>query len=67
LNLSLSPTNTLVFNWTSSTAGYLLQANASLGATNWVTLSNAPVTAGSNNQIALPTPGGNQFYRLTLP
>jgi hypothetical protein len=68
LNLSLSPTNTLVFTWTGSTAGFLLQANASLGTTNWVTLTNAPVTAGSSNQIVLPTPiTSSQFYRLTLP
>ena len=67
LNLSLSSSNTLVFTWTDSTAGFLLQANASLGTTNWVTLTNAPVTAGSSNQIVLPTPASNQFYRLTLP
>jgi hypothetical protein len=67
LNLSLSPTNTLVFTWTEPTAGYLLQANASPSTTNWVTLTNAPVTVGSSNQIVLPTPSSNQFYRLTLP
>lgn len=67
LNLSLSPTNTLVFAWTSGTAGVLLQANASLGTTNWVTLTNAPVTVGSSKQIVLPTRTGNLFYRLTLP
>jgi hypothetical protein len=67
LNLTLSPTNTLVFAWTAATTGYLLQANASLSATNWVTLTNATLTVGSSNQIVLPTPASNQFYRLTLP
>jgi hypothetical protein len=67
LSLNLSPTNTLVFTWTDPTSGYLLQANASLIATNWVSLTNAPLTVGSSNQIVLPTPGSNQFYRLTLP
>jgi len=67
LNLSLSPTNTLVFTWTSSTNGYVLQANASLGTTSWVTLTNAPVTIGSSNQIVLPAPASNLFYRLNLP
>jgi hypothetical protein len=65
LSLNLSPANTLVFSWTASTAGYLLQANASLFTTNWVTLTNAPVTVGSTNQIVLPAPAGTQFYRLT--
>jgi hypothetical protein len=67
LNLSLSPTNTLVFAWPSATNGYLLQANAALGTTNWVTLTNAPVTVGSSKQIVLPTQAGKLFYRLTLP
>jgi len=67
LNASLSPTNGLVFAWTSSTNGFVLQANASLDTTNWVTLTNAPVTVGSNSQINLPAPVSNLFYRLTLP
>jgi hypothetical protein len=68
LNLSLSSSNTLVFTWTGSTAGFLLQANTSIGTTNWVTLTNVPVTAGSSNQLVLPIPTTNsQFFRLTLP
>jgi hypothetical protein len=64
LSLGLSPGNTLVFAWSGPTNGYVLQANASLGTTNWVTLTNTPVTVGSNSQIVLPTPTGTQFYRL---
>ncbi len=45
----------------------LLQANASLGTTNWVRLTNAPVTVGSSNRIVMSTPASNLFYRLTLP
>ncbi|HUD46027.1 MAG TPA: hypothetical protein VMR33_04310 [Candidatus Baltobacteraceae bacterium] len=67
LNLGLSGTNTLVFTWTAPTNGYLLQASASPFTTNWVTLTNAPVTVGSSNHLVLPVPGSNQFYRLTLP
>jgi hypothetical protein len=67
LNLKLSPTNSLVFIWTSPTNGYLLQTNSSVGTTNWVTLTNAPVTVGSGNQIVVPAPVGNMFYRLTRP
>ena len=67
LNVSLSPTRTPILTWTSPTNGYLLQANASIGTTNWVTLTNAPVTVGSSNRLVLPTPGSNMFYRLTMP
>jgi hypothetical protein len=67
LNVKAAPTNMLAFTWTSPTNGYRLQANASPGTTNWTTLTNAPVTVGSSNQIVLPAPGSNLFYRLTLP
>jgi hypothetical protein len=66
INLHLSNTNTLVFTWPNQAAGYL-QANASLGTTNWATLTNTPVMFGVSNQIVLPAPGSNMFYRLTLP
>ncbi len=67
LNVNLSPTNTLLFTWTSWTNGFRLQANASPGSANWVTLTNSPVTTGSSNQIILPMPAISQYYRLTLP
>jgi hypothetical protein len=67
LNLSFSPTNTLVFTWPLPNTVYRLQANAALDSTNWVTLTNTPVTVSSNNQIVLPAAGSQQFYRLTLP
>jgi hypothetical protein len=67
LNVHFTPPNTLAFNWTSATAAYRLQTNSSILKTNWVTMTNVPVTLGSSNQIILPTPAGNRFYRLTLP
>jgi hypothetical protein len=67
LNVKAAPTNTLLFTWTAPTNGYRLQANASLSTTNWTTLTNAPVTVGSSNQIILAVPASNVFYRLTLP
>ena len=67
LSLKLAPTNLLAFTWSSPTNGYRLQASSSLSTTNWTMLTNAPVTVGSSNQIVLPAPGSNLFYRLTLP
>ena len=67
VNLSLGPSNTLVFNWTSWTNGFQLQANTSLATTNWVTVTNTPVTVASNNQVVLPTSASQVFYRLALP
>ena len=67
LQISLSPPNALVFAWSFPIAGCLLQTNASLAATNWVTLANAPVASGSNYQMTMPAPAGLTFYRLKLP
>jgi hypothetical protein len=67
LSVKPAPTNTLLFTWISATNGYRLQTNSLLGTTNWGTLTNAPMTAGSSNQIILPMPAGKLFYRLTLP
>jgi len=67
VSLSLGPSNTLVFNWTSWTNGFQLQANTSLATTNWVTVTNTPVTVASNNQVVLPATASQVFYRLALP
>jgi hypothetical protein len=66
LNATLSASNMMVFTWTSPPTGCLLQASGLLGGTNWVTLTNTPMTVGSNNQVVLPAPASNVFYRLTL-
>ena len=67
LNLSLAPTNKLVFTWLAATNGFRLQTNSIFGTTNWVTLTNTPATFGTSNQIILPAPASRLFYRLKLP
>jgi hypothetical protein len=68
MNFSLTPSNTLLFSWPFTNSPYRLQSNPSLGPTNWVTLTNVPFNAGSNNQIALTISTNKAaFYRLTLP
>jgi len=67
LSVRHSSPNSLVFTWTNQVISYLLQTNASLRTTNWVTLTNTPVTVGSSNQIVLPAPASSVFYRLTAP
>ena len=67
LNVSVSSTNKLTFTWTAPTNGFHLQTNGSLRTTNWGTLTNQPVTVGSSNQVVLPVPATDLFYRLTLP
>ncbi len=58
----------LVFSWPFTNTPYRLQSSASLAATNWTTLTNAPVNVDVNNQITLSISTNNAlFYRLTLP
>jgi hypothetical protein len=67
LNVSLSSPNLLVFRWPFTNSPYRLEANASLAATNWMTLTNVPVNVGTSSQILLPAQASRQFFRLTLP
>jgi hypothetical protein len=67
LSLKTAPSNMLNFTWTAPTNGYRLQTNSLLGTTNWGTLTNTPATVGSSNQIVMPAPGSEMFYRLVLP
>jgi len=67
LTLNFSRPSSLVFSWPYTNSPYRLQTNASLLTTNWGTMGNVPVNAGTNSQITLPTPATAQFYRLTLP
>lgn len=67
LNLTFSPPGSLVFTWPFTNSPYRLQSAASLDGASWVTLTNLPVNAGTNNQIILPESNAMQFFRLTLP
>ena len=63
--ITLTATNTIVFSWLTEQTAYLLQQNPDLSPTNWVTLSNTPVTVGQQQQVVLPVPTtGRMFYRL---
>lgn len=64
LTISLTETNGVLLSWPSSFEGFVLQQNSNLSTTIWMTLTNAPLTVGSSNQVTIPPPTGNQFYRL---
>jgi hypothetical protein len=68
--LSLMPTNgSLGISWIIPSANFVLQQSSDLATTNWSLVSNAPVLNLTNlqNQLALPLPAGNAFYRLKTP
>ena len=57
-------TNTVVLSWPTLNAFFEVQQNSDLETTNWVTVTNASVIVGVQNQVVIPKPIGNQFYRL---
>ena len=67
LSIGLTRTNTLLFSWPSSLAGFNLQQNPDLKPANWLVVTNAPTTLGGQNQIITPLPGRSAFYRLYSP
>jgi hypothetical protein len=61
--------NNLAFSWTMPSTNFVLQKISDLSKANWVTMTNTPVLNLTNlqNQIILPSPGSNVFYRLKTP
>ncbi len=64
LRVVLTTTNTVVVAWPAPSTGFSLQQNAALVTTNWATVTNVPAVVGSENQVIVSPPVGNQFYRL---
>jgi hypothetical protein len=61
--------NNLAFSWTMPSTNFVLQKISNLSKANWTTLTNTPLLNLTNlqNQIILPSPGSNVFYRLKTP
>ncbi len=54
----------MIVSWPAEFTGYVLQENGDFSSTNWVDVTNAVNTVGGQNQVNIPSPGGNNFYRL---
>ncbi|HWW02441.1 MAG TPA: hypothetical protein VNZ64_22275 [Candidatus Acidoferrum sp.] len=63
LNLASAGTSCVV-SWPSPPAGFVLQQNSDLTATNWVAATNAVAVSNGLNQVFLSPFAGNHFYRL---
>lgn len=68
LNIGGSQTN-LIFSWTVPPTNFVLQECSDLNSGNWQTLTNAPTLNLTNlqDEVTLPVPPGNCFYRLAMP
>jgi hypothetical protein len=65
LTAQVSGTN-LVLSWPANGGAYLLQSVSNLLNTNWVTVATTAGVTNGLNQVALPAPATNVFYRLQL-
>jgi len=63
LCIFLTTTNTAVLAWPSPSTGFTLQQNSILGTTNWISATSTVTVIGTENQVTISPPSGNQFYR----
>lgn len=68
LNLKASGSH-LAFSWTVPSTKFVVQQNADLSTTNWVTLTNVPVLNLTNlqHEVVMSPVGGSGYYRLVTP
>lgn len=68
INVASSNGN-LALSWIIPSTNFVLQQNFDLTTANWSEVTNVPVLNLTNlqNQVALPLPAGNSFYRLRTP
>jgi hypothetical protein len=68
LGLDHSATN-LTLAWTIPSTNFVLQYTPDLTASDWLEVTNVPVLHLTNlkNQVTLPLPADNAFYRLKTP
>ncbi len=68
--LSIAPADTdFVLSWTVPSLPFVLQENSDLTRTNWADAPTPPTLNLTNlmNQVAVPLPVSNRFYRLKSP
>lgn len=57
--------NDVTVLWPAGLVNYALQSNAALAATNnWMTVTNSPIVAGSDNSVTFTNTTGERFFRL---
>jgi hypothetical protein len=67
-SMNITPPNgNLTVSWIEPSTNFVMQQSADLQ--NWADMANQPVLNLTNlqNQVFLPPPGSNAFYRLKTP
>ena len=64
LAIAPGPSQRVTLNWPAAAGGYVLQQSAAVSPTSWTNVATSPVNAGQVDQVTLPAPAGQAFYRL---
>ena len=65
LAIRRTATNTVAVSWPSVATNFALQQNTNgLGSGNWINVTNAVQTDGTNKTLIISPPTGTRFYRL---
>jgi len=64
LTIASLPGNQVLISWPTNQAGFTLQVNTNLLATNWITATPAPSTNNDQFVVTNNATGTNAFYRL---
>lgn len=54
-------------SWPESAPGFTLQQNMALTTFNWSNVTNSAVLTNGRNEVLIPAPPANMYYRLVLP
>jgi hypothetical protein len=67
LSAAVTPANTIIISWPNPPLpGFVLQASANLGATNWSMVTNpSSMVVGDQIQVQIPATNRQQFYRMS--
>jgi hypothetical protein len=60
-------TNAVMIAWATNFAGFRLVQNATLGGTNWTTVTNEVTVVGATRQVIVSPIEGDSFFRLKGP
>ena len=64
LTISFTVARSVLVSWP-NLGSYTLQTNQNLAAATWAGYGGSITTASGSNQVTLPSPSGNLFFRLT--
>jgi hypothetical protein len=57
----------LVLSWPTNAIHFALEENQTLGTTNWMSVTNAVTSVGTNNEVTIHPADSSRFYRLAHP